>query len=189
MEIKPIHVGIPTSHMDFFASRQIGKQWCWAASIKMVLNAYSIAITQKQIVQRTYGSSANGNLPDWPATYKTIHKNLNNWSFDKNGQKYSVKATIGFGRPSHIWLINELNSQRPVIIAYKSGPITGHAVVLTGLAFAIKTIKPATITVNKLIYRDPWPDKENIQNKGRKEVSGLFANKIEAYWSIRVFKH
>lgn len=189
MEIKPINVGISTSHMDYFASAQINSQWCWAASIKMVMNFYGIAITQRQIVERTYGVDHNGNLPNWPATYKTIHNILNNWKFTYKGEKYTVKANIGLGRPNHIWLINELNSQRPVIVTYETGPSTGHAVVLTGLAFEIKTVKPATLTVNKLFYRDPWPNTANIENKGRKVVSGLFANKIEAFWSVRVIKH
>ena len=120
MEILPINVGILTSHMDYFAASQLGDQWCWAASIKMVLNYYGIAITQKQIVARSYGTDEFGRLPNWPASYKTIHKNLNNWSFDNNDKKYSVTAKIGYGRPNHIWLINEINSQRPIIIAYKT---------------------------------------------------------------------
>ena len=184
MEIKPITVGIPTSQMDYFAARQLGDQWCWAASIKMVLNYYGAAITQNQIVGRTYKTDEFGRLPNWPATYKTIHENLNNWSYDNNGNKYSVTATIGFGVPNHIWLINEINSQRPVIIAYKTGHATGHAVVITGLSFIFKTNTP---TVTQIVVRDPWQSPENIASKGRKSYGGLFAKNIDAFWSIRVY--
>lgn len=187
MEIKPINVGIPTSQMDFIASRQLNSQWCWAASIKMILNGYGVAITQQQIVNRTYGLNNDGQLPNWPASYNTITKNLNNWSIDNNGQKYLVKATLKTGRPDAIWLINEINSKRPIILAYKTGPKTGHAVVLTGVSFKLNTVNPKVLVIG-LALRDPWPNDENIANKGRKTYSGSFANKIDAYWSIRVYK-
>lgn len=183
MEIKPINVGIPTSHMDYFAARQLRKNWCWAASIKMVLKYYGVAITQKQIVERTYGTDKFGRLPNWAASYKIIHRNLNNWDIDNDDNKYSVTAKIRFGRPNHIWLINEINAQRPVIVAYNTGATTGHAVVITGLSFVFK--KP-TPTVIKIAVRNPWPSKQNIASKGRKTYSGVFANKIDAFWSIRV---
>ncbi len=186
MEILPITVGIPDSSMDYFSARQLDDQWCWAASVKMVLNYYGVAITQKQIVARTYGTDEFGRLPNWPATYKTIHRNLNYKSIDLNGNKYSVIAKIGKGRPNHIWLINEINSQRPIIISYRTGVKTGHAVVITGLSFVFKKTSP---TVNKIIVRDPWTNEKNLANKGRKSYGGLFANNIDAFWSIRVYEH
>ena len=49
-------VGIPTETFNFVASTQRSTNWCWAASIQMTLNYYGVAITQEEIVARTYGT-------------------------------------------------------------------------------------------------------------------------------------
>jgi len=68
------YVGIPSNSMNYYAAGQNNSQWCWAASIQMVLNGYGVNINQEQIVARTYGIDPYGNLPNWPGSFQAIHK-------------------------------------------------------------------------------------------------------------------
>ena len=48
------YVGIRTVDFNFVAAAQQQSEWCWAASIQMILNYYGIPATQQEIVTRTY---------------------------------------------------------------------------------------------------------------------------------------
>ena len=181
-----IYVGIPSNQMDYFSASQFKSQWCWAASIQMVLNGYGVNIRQDQIVERTYGRNPFGALPNWPGSIQTIHRNLNNWGIDNFGYPYTVMAQIGNGAPSPSILVNELSYGRPVIIGYRSGPNSGHAVVVTAVSY-IPT--PSGPYIQTIVVRDPWPSEENIRNKGRVEYpAAALANNIQAYWYVRVVR-
>ena len=65
-----------------------------------MLNYYGVNISQEQIVARTYGMNAYGQLPDWPSRLETITTNLNNWSIDNTGRTYVVRATLNWGAPT-----------------------------------------------------------------------------------------
>jgi hypothetical protein len=180
------YVGIPSNSMNYYAAGQNNSQWCWAASIQMVLNGYGVNINQEQIVARTYGIDPYGNLPNWPGSFQAIHKNLNNWGIDNLGYPYTVRASLGNGAPSPNILVNELSNGRPVIIGYSSGPNSGHAVVVTAVSY-IPT--PNGPFIQTIVVRDPWPSQKNINNNGRVEYpASALANKIQAYWYIRVIK-
>lgn len=181
---QPIYVGIPRERFEFVTAAQQNSQWCWAASIQMVLNYYGVNINQSQIVARTYGSGPMGQLPDWPGSFEAITRNLNNWSFDNNGTPYVVTATLGGGPPTPAILLEELNNQRPVILAYRSGPNSGHAVVVTAASFVPTMYGPM---IQSIIVRDPYPTLANIQNRGRVEYPGAaLAQVMTAYWYVRV---
>ncbi|TDQ28690.1 C39 family peptidase [Tenacibaculum caenipelagi] len=180
------YVGISSNSMNYFAAKQNNSQWCWAASIQMVLNGYGVNINQQQIVARTYGTDPYGNLPNWPGSFQAIHSNLNNWGIDNYGYPYTVRASIGMGTPSPAILIQELSNGRPVIIGYKSSPNGGHAVVVTAVSYINTWNGPMIQTI---VVRDPWPSPTNINNLGRVEYPAVaLANKIQAYWYIRVIK-
>ncbi len=179
-----ITVGVPTNVFDFFASAQSNSQWCWAASIQMVLNYHNVHINQHQIVARTYGFAPNGQLPNWPGSFQAITKNLNNWSLDNSGRQYTVEASLNFGAPTPEVLLRELVSGHPVIVGYRNGP-TAHAVVVTAASY---TPSPKGPIINSVVARDPWPSSQNLVNSGRVEYPGdSFASLIEAYWYIRVY--
>ena len=174
-------VGIPSAKFNYFASSQEKSQWCWAASIQMVLNYYGVAITQSQIVQRTYGS----NLVNWTGSFQAITANLNNWSVDNKGKAYTVTASLNWGAPHPTILIQQLSQGRPIILAYASGPNSGHAVVITGVTYVNTYQGPYIQTI---IVRDPWPSPENIKNTGRVEYPGaMLASRMQAYWYILVY--
>ncbi len=176
-------VGIPSSKMDYVASTQKKPQWCWAASSQMVLNYYKVAITQSQIVERTYGKDMYGNLPDWAATLETIHLVLNNLSVDNRGNQYIVNAQFGKGTPEPLFLIDELSQQRPVIIAYQSNT-GGHVVVVTAVSYTESDFGPV---IKSFIVRDPKPTEENKLAHGKVEFdAATLSNRITAYWFIRV---
>lgn len=181
---QPQYVGIPSAQMNFVAAAQKNSQWCWAASIQMVLNYYGVNISQEQIVARTYGVDSYGNLPNWAGTFQAITANLNNWNVDNFGRQYSVGASLNWGAPTPAILLQELSQGRPVIVGYKSGANSGHAVVITAVSYAQSPNGPI---IQSIVVRDPWPSPQNIQTAGRVEYPGSqLASLMQAYWYIRV---
>jgi hypothetical protein len=169
--------------MNYFASVQQKPQWCWAASIQMVMNYYGVDIDQKQIVKRTYGVS-NGELPDWAASIETIHKNLNYKGVDNQGKMYIVNAQVGLNAPDPILLIEELSHKRPVVIGYKAN-FGGHVVLITAVSYYESNKGPL---IRSIVVRDPLPEINNQFDNGRIEYeAATFANLIQAYWLVRVF--
>lgn len=181
---QPQYVGIPSAEMNYFVAAQEKSQWCWAASIQMVLNYYGVAISQGQIVARTHGTDPFGRLSDRGGRFQEITANLNNWSIDNKGQLYTVRASGYSGIPTPAILIQELSQKRPIIVGYRSGPNSAHAVVITAASFIPSPQGPIIVSV---VVRDPWPSKENIFNRGRVEYPGNYlASLMQTYWYIRV---
>jgi hypothetical protein len=150
----------------------------------MVLNYYGLSVSQESIVAQSFGVDPAGNLPDWPGSFQVITANLNGWRVDAGGTSYVVSAQLGWGAPPPAVLLNEVASQRPVILAYMSGPTSGHAVVATAVSFIPSYYGPA---VQSIIVRDPWPSGFNLANNGRVEYPGrVLATQMTAYWIIRV---
>jgi len=183
---QPQYVGIPRDEFEFSAAAQENSQWCWAASIQMILNYYGVSIDQKQIVARTYGVDPMGRLPNWSGNLQAITGNLNNWSIDNRRRPYVVQASVTAGAPTPLYLVQELEAKRPVMIGYATGPTSGHAVVITAASY-IPT--PNGPFIQSLIVRDPWPSPVNVQNRGRVEYPGAqLAQYIQAHWYVRVTK-
>jgi hypothetical protein len=180
---KVYYVGIPNSSMDYFASAQQKPQWCWAASIQMLMNYYHVDLDQYQIVKRTYGSNYSGELPNWAASIETIHLNLNHAGVDKRGNHYIVNAQAGFGPPEPMLLIRELSHKRPVIIGYQAN-FGGHVVLITAVSYYQTAVGPV---IRSIIVRDPLPEMNNRFNNGRIEYdAATLASRIDAYWFVRV---
>lgn len=178
------YVGVPREAMEYVTSDQHNSQWCWAASIQMILNYYGVDIAQEQIVARTYGVDPYGQLPDWGGDFRAITANLNNWNIDNRGRPYIVSAKLGRGAPTPAILIEELSKRRPVMVGYATGPNSRHAVVITGASFSPSPHGPI---IHSLIVRDPEPTRKNIRNRGRVEYPGEFlAQRMEHFWYIRV---
>ena len=185
-----IYTGIPVAEMNWVASAQQNTQWCWASSIQMVLNKHRVAITQEQIVFRTFGVGPTGQLPNFPGSIEVITRNLNNWNFDNNGNRYTVMSRVFNGAPTPAVMLNVLGNKQPMIIGYRSGPNTQHAVVLTGMSYIPGPNGPI---VTSLIVRDPWPSAVNRLNNGRVEHfmhagAGSFEKLITNHWYIGVRK-
>ena len=178
------YIGIPPARMDYFAAGQRQSQWCWAASIQMVLNYYGVAISQEQIVARTYGMDPFGRPPNRAGSLQLITANLNNWNIDNQGRLYTVTASLRMEAPTPTILIQELSQQKPIIVVYSSGPNSSHAVVVTAARFISS---PQGAIILSLVVRDPWPSEQNISNLGRIEHPGRnLASLIQAHWYIQV---
>jgi hypothetical protein len=176
------YVGIPTENFNYYTSSQRNSNWCWAASIQMILNYNGVNITQEQIVEKSYGKSVNGTLPNWTGSFNTITKNLNNWIADSDSEKYKVTATLNYGAPTPAYLIQELTAQHPVLIGYQTSATTGHAVVVTACSYTQGAYGPV---IQSIVVRDPWPNGQNAN--GRVEYSGIsLASVIQAHWYVRV---
>lgn len=176
------YVGIQSEKFNYYTSSQRNSNWCWAASIQMILNYYGVNITQEQIVEKSYGKSSNGKLPNWTGSFNIITSNLNNWSADNDGDEYKVAANISYGAPTPAYLIQELAAQRPVLIGYQTSATTGHAVVVTACSYTQGAYGPI---IQSIVVRDPWPNPQNTT--GRVEYPGIsLANLIQAHWYIRV---
>lgn len=178
------YVGLPSGKMNISYAEQNKSQWCWAASIQMILSCYGVSISQEEVVKRSYGSYEDGKLPNWPGSFQTITANLNNWSIDDRGKFYKVTSSLGVGPPTPSILVEELQNQHPVLLAYMNTPNSGHAVVATGASYTPSYFGPVVQTV---IVRDPLPSASNRATMGKVEYPGSYlASVITAYWFIRV---
>jgi len=177
-------IGIPNKEFDYDAAAQENVQWCWAASIQMVLNYYGLKVNQEMVVEKSYPRDEKGELPNWPATYDLITNNLNNWVIPYNGSLHHVRAEMGEGAPSPAALLEELSNGRPVILAFETGNHSTHAIVVTGCYFKESDKGPL---VRNILARDPWPDRHNIISVGlnnypAKSLSEL----VRAFWFVEV---
>ncbi|MGD1276944.1 MAG: C39 family peptidase [Tepidisphaeraceae bacterium] len=179
-------VGIPSSRMDGAAAEQHNTHWCWAAAIQTALNSYGVKVAQDQIVRRSYGSDAFGNLPDWAASFDLVTANLSGWAVDQNGTSCRVSCQRGWGAPPAAVLVQALQEGHPVILACVS-PLGGaHAVVCTAAAYLDSDQGPNVLS---LVVRDPWPGPDWDQTKGRMQYpAALLAYRVSGYWIVNVEK-
>lgn len=181
---EPVYVGITAKKFNYFASSQKNSEWCWAASIQMIFNYYGIDISQEQIVARSFKRDATGKLPNVTGDLRVITENLNNWSIDNQGKGYQVEAALNYGPPTPSYLVKELANERPVLIGYRTGPKTGHAVLITACSYYPTPDGPQ---IRSIIVRDPWPSPENKASTGRIEYWGhSLAPLIQTHWYVRV---
>ncbi|MGQ0614359.1 MAG: C39 family peptidase [Planctomycetaceae bacterium] len=176
--------GIPSSEMNYSAATQAESQWCWAACIQMVLKRHGVEMDQSTIVERTYGRDPFGRLPDWPASFEVITRNLNGWGFDQLGRRYTLSSRFGRGAPPAAMLVAEMKARRPVILAYQSGPTSGHAVVCTGVTY---TETAGGVMIHSIVVRDPSPISAAAGARGRVEYdAAAMARLITGYWTVSV---
>ncbi|EQD24808.1 MAG: hypothetical protein D084_Lepto4C00339G0002 [Leptospirillum sp. Group IV 'UBA BS'] len=117
-------VGIPREYVLAWAHpRDLGRQqesnWCWAASVAMVLNFAHVPVTQDQIVARVFGKEVNK-----PATVLQIMQAIDGWHSVYEGKEVAVTA---FLEPSGEQILHDLYLNYRVILALKTGNGIGHA--------------------------------------------------------------
>lgn len=178
----PQYVGIPSANFNFFAASQQADEWCWAASIQMILNYYSIPIAQSQIVQRVYGAVVNQ-----PGSDAAINASLNGWAINVQGAPHIVRSVVAQGLPAPVVLLDQLNRGRPILLTFITGPNSGHAVVITAASYRPTQAGPY---ITSLVTRDPWPSQANVAADGRVEIDeqGLaqFAHLVRNHWLVDV---
>ena len=144
--------GVLSEEFEFFAApKDLGKQrqanWCWAASVQMVLNYHGLYITQEDIVERIFGSQI-----DKPGSADNILTALSGWAPDTRGRFSTIHAVPYVLSGSEI--VQDLAYKWPLIVGLKGEPI-GHAYVLTAVFYGVDWFNNPIFT--KVVLRDPWP--------------------------------
>jgi hypothetical protein len=178
----PIYVGIPTDRFNFVAAAQQQDQWCWAASVQMILNWYGIGVTQDMVVARTKHV-----LIDQAGSDFDISNALSGWAVTVNGQPVIIRSMAARGLPAPGVLLAELNQGHPILLTFATGMYSGHAVVITAASYYPTNYGPQIFS---LVIRDPWPSPDHVATSGRVEIAGMalsnFATIVSSHWLVSV---
>jgi len=142
--------GIHTNEFEFVAARQRHSNWCWAASVQMVLNYRGVPVTQEQVVQRIFG----GAVPDVPGQPEQILTALSGWAFTRNGQPVMLSSYPFAFSGSEI--VRDLAERWPIVVGVKNSPTSGHAYVMTAVTYSVDPWNQPVFRT--AVLRDPWPD-------------------------------
>lgn len=158
-----VDLGLP--YLGLSTPRQNCPQWCWAASIQTIFGAHGYSIAQEYIVDRVM-RPVNGNLPCRGATDEEMLRAINLRYADPRGRAFDGRYHLAKDRSTnpynhHWWDVVkvELSSRRPLLAAYKTGPTTGHAVVITHVRIARSPGRQDQLIA--MTVRDPWPGSPN----------------------------
>lgn len=169
---------------DFYPHAQENTNWCWAASIQMILEHYKVYKTQTEIIERTFGRNYNGELPNLGGSVQTISNNLNNWEVDYIGRPSEIKSVFYAHPPSSAELVYFLKDKQPIYLSYKSSSSTNHAIVITSCRYFETTDGPQVVD---LTVRDPWPSKENVRADGLIKYNySSFSSLMNYFWIVSV---
>ena len=168
-------VGIPPHYVRAWAHpRELGRQqesnWCWAASVAMVLNFAHVPVTQNQIVTQVFGHKVNK-----PATVFQIIQAIDGWHSVYKGKTVVVTA---FLEPSGEQILHDLYLNYPVILALKTGNKIGHAVVVTAAKYKVVNGRKE---IQYFLVRDPWPENPSAARLDQpffKDIKGAIGVRI-----------
>jgi ABC-type bacteriocin/lantibiotic exporter with double-glycine peptidase domain len=154
--------GVRTDQFAYFAApesggRQRQQNWCWAASVQMILNYHGLFVTQEQIVQRIYGGQI-----DASAQPPQILTALSGWAPDARGRFSAIYASPYTFSGSQI--VQDLAKRWPLIVGLQNPGGGGHAVVLTAVYYSVDQWNNPIF--QSVVLRDPWPG-----NPSRQEMS------------------
>lgn len=179
----PTMVGIPTARFNFVSTAQLQTEWCWAASVQMVLNWYNIPVTQTDVVNRIYHKTV-----DAAASENQIAEALSGFAYDRDGHKVHIHADRKTGIPSPELLVNQLSQQRPMLVTFHSTRKMLHAVVITSAEYT--TNEQGGVHVTSLTYRDPNPTFQDRKVAGTVHLTGeelrKFVEKLSSYYMFTV---
>ena len=179
---KPVTVGIPVAQFNFVSAAQLHTDWCWAASVQMVLNWYNIPVKQSDVVNRIYGKPV-----DSAATENAIAVALSGTAYDRRQRMVHLHADRLHGVPPTDLLLLELSERHPMLITFRSTKTMLHAVVLTGAEY-VENEQGRQITA--LTFRDPNPSFRDRHPAEALRVSGedltRFLRAISSYYLLSV---
>ncbi|ABF41583.1 hypothetical protein Acid345_2582 [Candidatus Koribacter versatilis Ellin345] len=182
---KTTAVGIPSADFNFASAVQLKTDWCWAASVQMVLNWYHIPVKQTDVVGRIYGKPV-----DKAASEDEITVALSGTAYDRDHHKVLLRAKRIRGVPPTDLLVDELERQRPVLLTIRSTRTMLHAVVLTSAEYEVN--KEGHIHVTSLTYRDPNPSIKSRKPATAIQLSGAelghFVRSISSYYLVSMKK-
>jgi len=143
--------GLPAATIAAMHQVQRASQWCWAASISMVLARYGIAVDQEQVVRAHFGAVA-----DQPVPQEAVAQLLNRDWRDARGQALQASAAplprwrkaAGLAAPE---VLEELDAGRPLLVGANQ-----HAMVLVQLVYE-RPLDPAAgpLRLLRAVVLDP----------------------------------
>lgn len=144
--------GLRTANVEVFAApgnmgRQRRQNWCWAASVQMMLNLTGLVVTQEQVVERIYG----GDL-DSPANGEQIIAALSGWAFTRSGRPANLHPVQLTADQE---LIDDLRLGWPLIVGLQNPDGGGHAEVITAVTYGMGP--GGEPDFRSVVLRDPWP--------------------------------
>lgn len=146
--------GVPTNQFQYFEARQRKANWCWAATVQMVLNFHGLYVSQEQVVDRIFRQQVNeGATPD------QILEALHGWAPDYRGRFSAITSTPYIFSDAD--LVNDLTDCWPLIVGLKNGDESGHTYVLTAVYYRLDRNRRPIL--DKVILRDPWPSNKSKQ--------------------------
>lgn len=149
--------GVTSDQFQFFAAPQRKSNWCWVASIQMILNYHGLFVSQEEIVQRIFGSQI-----DMPAQPVHILAALTGWAPDTRGRYSAIEASPYTFSGSQI--VQDLAYRWPLIVGLRNPNGGEHALVLTGVYYSVDQWNNPIF--QGVVLRDPWPG-----NPSRQEMS------------------
>jgi hypothetical protein len=139
---------IPKDKLAHIYASQEMSEWCWAASISMLLGYYGHSISQQRIVQSIYGGIAN-----IPGDAGALLHSLNRPWTDDDGSRFSVSTNglfvpeLGSADLNNSDIVSALDSDDPILYCTMQ-----HAMVLTAVSYVGG---PYNIVSGWVM--DPWP--------------------------------
>jgi hypothetical protein len=136
------------------AGKQRSQNWCWAATMQMLLNYHGIYAAQETDVLLRFGQ-----LVDRPANTWEILESLNTVRFQLNRGPVRVVADE-IGLDLNV-ILQELSSGRPLIVGLSNpyGGAVGHAYLLTSAEWSMEMGGPR---LHSVTLRDPMPGNPSV---------------------------
>lgn len=179
-------IALNTGRMNNIFAHQRGTKLCWAAGIQMLAAHNNLLIDQLNLASHVCSTDAWGNPYNCPADIVAITETLP-LCYQTDHYEYCLKPTGYRERPNLYWLKRQLESNKPVLVAYRPRPDAplGHVVLITGVEYFFKQ---GVLHVSKFIVRDPDPSIENRNRFGRKVYNnaGTFYNAVYSYWDVSI---
>ncbi len=122
----PCRLGLPADLLAALAQPQRASQWCWAASVSMLLGRYGLRVPQEDVVRAWYGSAVNVGVGQ-AALGELLRRT---W---RDGRGRGVRTHYAAVPPTpaglaHPAVLAELAGGRPVLVG-----VRGHAVLLVAV--------------------------------------------------------
>ena len=187
------YAGIDTDCINSITTTQERCDWCWAASIQIMLKYDGLIIAQKDIVSRIFELEPFDNGLDMRVTNEEITECLQKLEMkdEANKTSYTIQTKVHSKSNSKNIILTELRKKRPVMLSFTTKDdnnevadvISAHIVVITGINYSIQKDK---INIKTFMVLDPAKN----ENFGRYEYVGEksadLIESINAFWLIDV---
>lgn len=143
--------GLPPEVLRDMRQSQAARNWCWAASVSMVLRRYGLRVAQQEVAQAGLGEAADRKLP-LPALTELLNRT---WRDDAGQAVATVASPLptwwrqqGVAAPD---VLDDLHHDKPLLLAVQE-----HAMVLVQVAYERAPGRPVRLL--RALVLDPAPE-------------------------------